>query len=253
MNKALKNLLDHTEKCSRQSPNATNESFLTLIKGKIFMQTYIVDSSEPIRLDVWLSGKLDQSRSQVQKLIKSGGVLVNGKARSPHFEIKNGDEVEIKETKNQPRREAVGAPTKASEENKKTKRSLIKEIVLSSVPGRNAIVDPRGGYFKMDRNRVKENILELVVSSLSSENCKNIDHFFFHQASKRVLQEISERLKIPNKKIHSTLWNYSNTGAASIPITLDRAVRLGKIQRGDRVLLCGFGAGYEYVHVILDW
>ncbi len=134
-----------------------------------------------------------------------------------------------------------------------SREGMIHEIVLSSVPGQNAIINPHGGYFKMDRSRVKENILELVTSSLSIKKCKNIDHFFFHQASKRVLGDIAEALHIPQEKIHSTLWNYGNTGAASIPITLDHALKSKKIRKGDRILLCGFGAGYEYVHAVVEW
>lgn len=151
--------------------------------------------------------------------------------------------------------DGAGAVVIKKTKNQKSKKSSngIKETVLSSVPGRNAIVNPHGGYFKMERNSVKENISELILSSLSKKACKNIDHFFFHQASKRVLDDIAERLQIPREKIYTTLWNYGNTGAASIPITLDRAVRLNKIRRGDRILLCGFGAGYEYVHAMLEW
>ncbi len=56
---------------------------------------YTVETEQPIRLDIWLSQKLGQSRSQIQKLIKSGAVLVNGNVKTPHFEIRQGDSVQF--------------------------------------------------------------------------------------------------------------------------------------------------------------
>ena len=47
--------------------------------------------TEPIRLDVFLATHIDKSRSQVQKLIKAGGVMVNGKTHDPHDLIRPGD------------------------------------------------------------------------------------------------------------------------------------------------------------------
>jgi 3-oxoacyl-[acyl-carrier-protein] synthase-3 len=45
----------------------------------------------------------------------------------------------------------------------------------------------------------------------------------------------------------------SNTGAASIPLTLARASELGRLRRGSRVMLCGFGGGLSWGAALLDW
>jgi len=62
------------------------------------MQAHVVGIEQSTRLDIWLSRKLGQSRSQIQKLIKSGAVLVNGKVKTPHFEVREGDIIDVQES-----------------------------------------------------------------------------------------------------------------------------------------------------------
>jgi len=58
---------------------------------------------------------------------------------------------------------------------------------------------------------------------------------------------------IPEEKVFINLSDYGNTSAASIPIALDEAHRLGRLVRGDIVLLCTFGGGLTWGSLLMRW
>ena len=60
-------------------------------------------------------------------------------------------------------------------------------------------------------------------------------------------------LKIPPERVFSNIQRYGNTTAASIPIALDEAVREGRVQPGDVVVLAAFGSGFTWGASILRW
>lgn len=67
-----------------------------------------------------------------------------------------------------------------------------------------------------------------------------------HQANKRIILALAERLGVPMDKIMVNLDKYGNTSAASIPVALDEARRDGRIRSGDIVLMNSFGAGFAW-------
>ena len=67
-----------------------------------------------------------------------------------------------------------------------------------------------------------------------------------HQANKRIIVALAERLGVPMEKVMVNLEKYGNTSAASIPVALDEAKRQGRIKPGDIVLLNAFGAGFAW-------
>ncbi|HLN87104.1 MAG TPA: beta-ketoacyl-ACP synthase III [Candidatus Limnocylindrales bacterium] len=67
-----------------------------------------------------------------------------------------------------------------------------------------------------------------------------------HQANKRIIVALAERLGVPMEKIMVNLEKYGNTSAGSIPIALDEARRQGRIKPGDIVLMNSFGAGFAW-------
>jgi len=73
-----------------------------------------------------------------------------------------------------------------------------------------------------------------------------VDWFIPHQANLRIMEVVGKRLEIPMEKIIQTVQKYGNTSAATIPVTLDEAVREGRIKRGDLVLATSFGAGFTW-------
>jgi 3-oxoacyl-[acyl-carrier-protein] synthase III len=67
-----------------------------------------------------------------------------------------------------------------------------------------------------------------------------------HQANRRIIVALAERLGIPMEKVIVNVDKYGNTSAASVPVALDEARRQGRIQAGDIVLLNAFGAGFAW-------
>ena len=67
-----------------------------------------------------------------------------------------------------------------------------------------------------------------------------------HQANKRIIVALAERLGVPMDKVMVNLDKYGNTSAASIPVALDEARRQGRIKPGDIVLFNAFGAGFAW-------
>jgi 3-oxoacyl-[acyl-carrier-protein] synthase-3 len=67
-----------------------------------------------------------------------------------------------------------------------------------------------------------------------------------HQANRRIISALADRLKIPIEKVVVNVDKYGNTSAASVPVALDEAWRQGRIQPGDVVLLNAFGAGFAW-------
>ncbi len=74
-----------------------------------------------------------------------------------------------------------------------------------------------------------------------------------HQANLRISEYVQKALGLPDEKIHNNIDRYGNTTAASIPICMDEALRIGKIRRGDLVCLVAFGAGYTWASTLLRW
>ena len=62
----------------------------------------------------------------------------------------------------------------------------------------------------------------------------------------RIIQAVAKRLEMSMDKVILTIEEHGNTSAASIPLALDEAVRKNKIQRGEKLLLEAFGAGFAW-------
>jgi 3-oxoacyl-[acyl-carrier-protein] synthase-3 len=81
----------------------------------------------------------------------------------------------------------------------------------------------------------------------------DIDLYVPHQANIRIVNAALDVLGIPRSKVFTNLDRYGNTSAASVPICLDEAVREGRIKRGTRVMLSGFGAGLVWGTALWHW
>eukprot|EP00923_Selenidium_pygospionis_P059761 GHVN01105240.1.p2 GENE.GHVN01105240.1~~GHVN01105240.1.p2 ORF type:complete len:113 (+),score=21.65 GHVN01105240.1:337-675(+) len=81
----------------------------------------------------------------------------------------------------------------------------------------------------------------------------HIDHLLLHQANRRIMEAVAERLGISKQKLICNLDEYGNTSAASIPIALDDAVRSRKVRPRDTIAMSGFGAGLSLGAAIVKW
>jgi 3-oxoacyl-[acyl-carrier-protein] synthase-3 len=80
-----------------------------------------------------------------------------------------------------------------------------------------------------------------------------IDHFIFHQANLRILQQVKRRLQLPDEKVPVTISRYGNTSSSALPIALHHAVADGRIKSGDWVLLAAFGGGITWGTALIRW
>jgi 3-oxoacyl-[acyl-carrier-protein] synthase-3 len=81
----------------------------------------------------------------------------------------------------------------------------------------------------------------------------DLDWLIPHQANIRIMTSTAKKLKMSLDKLIVTVDEHGNTSAASVPLALDVAVRSGRVQRGDTVLLEGVGGGFTWGAVLLDF
>lgn len=114
-------------------------------------------------------------------------------------------------------------------------------------------------YFTMDgrgvRRFVADHLPRLTKQFLYEAGVvpNDIRHFIPHQANGVMLDALFAELALPNATMHWTLKEYANTGASSIPITLDAARRNGAFRAGDLILLTGFGGGMAAGFALVEW
>ncbi|TDJ09875.1 MAG: ketoacyl-ACP synthase III [Gammaproteobacteria bacterium] len=81
----------------------------------------------------------------------------------------------------------------------------------------------------------------------------DIDWLIPHQANMRIIQATARKLGMPMDRVIQTVKDHGNTSAASVPMALDVAVRDGRIQRGDTLLLEAFGGGFTWGSALIKY
>ena len=84
-------------------------------------------------------------------------------------------------------------------------------------------------------------------------NSDEVDWLVLHQANKRILNSVGDRLRIPREKILSNLEKYGNTSAGTIPLMMDEAIRNNRIKKNDIIATSGFGAGLSWGAALIKW
>ena len=121
--------------------------------------------------------------------------------------------------------------------------SIPEEEMLMQMDGR--------GVFKFAVKKVPEVIGEVLEKNgLTKED---IDLYVLHQANRRIVESVAKRMEEPIEKFPMNLQEYGNTSSASIPILLDELNREGKLKKGQRIVIAGFGAGLSWGAAVIDW
>lgn len=116
-----------------------------------------------------------------------------------------------------------------------------------------------GGFIQMDGKDVFRKAVRIMVDSATKSltaaglTAADVDVVIPHQANIRIIQAACERLGIPIEKASTVLHYTGNTSSASIPLALVDAANAGKINKGDTVLLVGFGAGMTAASALIVW
>ena len=90
----------------------------------------------------------------------------------------------------------------------------------------------------------------LRANGLSREE---LDWLVPHQANLRIIEATAKRLAMPMERVIVTVDRHGNTSSGSVPLALDEAVRSGRIQRGQLVLLEAFGGGFTWGSALLRY
>lgn len=101
------------------------------------------------------------------------------------------------------------------------------------------------------RGKVLAQIREILKAN--DLTIADIDLFVFHQASQLVLESFKKSLDVPDKKLFNNLSMIGNTVSSSLPIAIKDAVGQGRIKKGDKVILCGFGVGFSWASALVVW
>ncbi len=121
--------------------------------------------------------------------------------------------------------------------------------VSSSIQNGQVVGNP---YMYMDGQAVFKNAVtalgDVAVEVLNAANmqAEQLDWLIPHQANIRIIQATAKRLDFPMDKVVVTVDQHGNTSAASVPLALDTAVRDGRIQKGQTVLVQGVGGGFTW-------
>ena len=128
--------------------------------------------------------------------------------------------------------------------------------VPGHVSGGNVLGDP---VLKMDGQAVFKLAVGVLEETARASLAKaglqdsDIDWLIPHQANIRIMQSTARKLKMPAEKVVVTVDQHGNTSAASIPLALDAAVRDGRIQRGQHLMLEGVGGGFTWGSVLVKY
>ncbi|MBF0284120.1 MAG: ketoacyl-ACP synthase III [Magnetococcales bacterium] len=115
------------------------------------------------------------------------------------------------------------------------------------------------GYVLMQGNEVYKQAVtvmgRLVDETLAANGLEKsqVDWLVPHQANIRIIQGIAKRLGMGMDRVVVTVERHGNTSAASVPLALDEAVRDGRIQPGQLVLMEAFGAGFTWGSALMRW
>ncbi len=131
---------------------------------------------------------------------------------------------------------------------------------ILNVPGQISRGQVTGDPFlRMDGQAVFKFAVR-VLAEVAQEVCAaaemdsaDIDWLIPHQANLRIIDATGRKLGIAPEKVVVTVDRHGNTSAASVPLALDEAVRDGRIQRGQKVLLEGIGGGFAWGAALLEF
>lgn len=129
----------------------------------------------------------------------------------------------------------------------------------SKCPATRESVDARQHYLRMEGKETFKHAVQAMCSAATEalRRCEidisKIKCIIPHQANRRIVDAVGDRLGAKPGQMFINLDHYGNTSAASVAIALDEAVSTGRIQRGDLVLLVVFGAGLTWGAAVIEW
>lgn len=122
---------------------------------------------------------------------------------------------------------------------------------VSKKDGEKTMKMEGNAVFKMAVNTLDQIVDETLLANNLQKG--DIDWLVPHQANIRILQATAKKLNMSLDKVVVTVDKHGNTSAASIPLALDSAVRDGRIQRGNIILMEAFGGGFTWGSALIKY
>jgi 3-oxoacyl-[acyl-carrier-protein] synthase III len=122
------------------------------------------------------------------------------------------------------------------------------KLFVDGGPSRTGTV----GHLRMEGKEVFKHavgmIMDVIVDAFAATglNAQTIDWFVPHQANRRIITASADKLGIAAEKVVMSVDLHGNTSAASIPLALDLAVKDGRLQKGQSVLIEAMGGGFTW-------
>lgn len=129
--------------------------------------------------------------------------------------------------------------------------NLSESISGESLTASGNIVQNGREVYKWAVNTVPKGMLSVLEKT--DVTIQEVDWFIPHSANLRIIESICERSKFPIERTLKSLVEYGNTSAATIPLALDKGLTEGRIKKGDKILLYGFGGGLTHAGLLLEW
>ncbi len=113
------------------------------------------------------------------------------------------------------------------------------------------------GYTVMQGNEVFKHAVNSLTDAArvaleaNQMSAMELDWMVPHQANQRIISAVAKKLRFPMAKVVLTVDKHGNTSAASVPLALDTAVRDGRIQTGQSVLMDAMGGGFTWGSILL--
>ena len=127
------------------------------------------------------------------------------------------------------------------------------------MPASNATIEGRLHCLTMNGREVFKHAVRCMADAATEAlkradvELKDVACIIPHQANIRIIQAIAERLGVGLDRFHNNLERVGNMSAASIPVALEEAVRIGRIKDGDVVLFVAFGGGFTWGASVMKW
>jgi 3-oxoacyl-[acyl-carrier-protein] synthase III len=125
------------------------------------------------------------------------------------------------------------------------------EYIYQNGHQKNTIAMNGRQIFRFAMHVVADSIEEVL--DRAELDISDVDLIVPHQANQRIIDRVAKKLRIPREKFFMNLEQYGNTSAASIPIALCDAVKLGCLKPGDNVVFVGFGGGLTWAASVVKW
>jgi 3-oxoacyl-[acyl-carrier-protein] synthase-3 len=115
------------------------------------------------------------------------------------------------------------------------------------------------GHLRMEGREVFKHAVGMITDVINAAfeatgtGPEDVDWFVPHQANQRIIDASAKKLGIAEEKVVCTVAKHGNTSAASIPLALDEAVRDGRIERGDLIMLEAMGGGFTWGSALVRW